>query len=97
MTNVQNNVAQPHIVITTLTLLSFVSGIISYFNIMISFLLLIPVLMYPFYKQINHLTPIHIGYCTISMYIMGIVDMYAFMNFSVFSIFIWMITVRYYA
>ena len=82
---------------TLLTVFAFIAGTMIPLSMILSVILYMPILLYPFQKRINHLDPIHIGYCTISMYIMGIVDIYSVLNFNLFSLYILMTTIRFYA
>lgn len=88
---------RPDIVITILTLSSFVAGAIAPFSIPLSVMLYLPIAMYPFFRKINHLTPVHIGYCTMSTYIFGFLDIYSLLYPSIFSLYVWLLTIRYYA
>ena len=87
---------RPDIYITVLTLSSFVAGMLSAFNIILSLALYLPIAIYPYYKKINHLSPLQIGYCTITTYIFGIIDIYSLLYFDIFSLCIWVNTIRFY-
>ena len=82
-------------IITLITVAAFLTGILAYYQILLSIILYLPIAFYPFFRKINHLTPIHIGYCTFSMYLMGIIDAFAIASMSPFSLFIIMTTIRY--
>lgn len=66
----------PALTMTILTMGAFVAGCFSAWNIPISVVLYAPFVVYPFLVPINHLSPVHIFYCTVLTYIMGVIDVY---------------------